>query len=154
MNDTIKRLSSVAAGAIAAFFGQYGLFFLFVALAIVIDVATGLIRAKAMGEGLSSEKAIIGFWKKTTLLAGLLFGIFLDYAAGMVFVHAGINLGGDMPFALIVCAYIIINEAISVCENLYLANPDAFPKWVAARLKVAKGHMERDEQKYKENTTK
>ena len=73
---------------------------------------------------------------------GLLFGIFLEYAASTVLLHTGVNIGIDMPFALIICAYIIINEAISIAENLYLTNPDSFPKWISKLLKVAKDKIE------------
>ena len=120
-------------GGLAAFFGQYGLFIVLVAIAVVLDVITGLVKAKATGNGLSSEKATKGFWKKISLFVGLLFGIFLDYAAATVLLHTGVNIGIDMPFALIICAYIIINEAISISENLYLTNPDSFPKWISKK---------------------
>lgn len=142
MDNTFKWLLSVIGGAAAAFFGQYGLLFGLVAVAVVLDVITGLIKVKATGEGLSSKKANRGFWRKMSLFAALFFGIFLDYAAAAVLVHAGVSLGGDTPFALIICAYIIINEAISIAENLYLTNPDSFPKWIAKRLKVAREQME------------
>ena len=138
MDNFTKWLWSVIAGAVAAFFGQYGLFIVLVAVAVVLDVITGLVKAKATGEGLSSDKATKGFWKKISLFVGLLFGIFLDYAAATVLVHAGVNMKIDMPFALIICAYIIINEAISISENLYLTNPDSMPKWIAGLLKVGK----------------
>ena len=145
MNNTLKWLISIISGGIAAFCGQYGLFIVLVAAAVVLDVVTGLVKAKATGEGLSSKKANRGFWRKMALFVALAFGIFLDYAAAAVLVHVGVNLGGELPFALIICAYIIINEAISISENLYLTNPDSFPKWIAKRLKVAKEQMERDE---------
>lgn len=144
MRNIVKGLLSIAAGAAAAFFGQYGLFFVFVAAAVVLDVVTGLIKAKATGEGLSSERAARGFWRKMALFAALAFGIFLDYAAGAVLVKAGVSFAGELPFALIVCAYIIINESISIAENLYLANPESFPKWIAKRLRVAREEMERE----------
>ena len=145
MNNTLKWLISIISGGIAAFCGQYGLFIVLVAAAVVLDVVTGLVKAKATGEGLSSEKANRGFWRKMALFVALAFGIFLDYAAAAVLVHVGVNLGGELPFALIISAYIIINEAISISENLYLTNPDSFPQWIAKRLKVAKEQMERDE---------
>ena len=145
-----KWLIAAISGATAAFFGQYGLFFVLVAVGVVLDVVTGLIKAKATGEGLSSEKAKRGFWRKMSLFAALFFGMFLDYASAAVLVHAGVSLTGDTPFALIICAYIIINEAISVAENLYLANPDSFPRWIAERLKVAKKQVERGEEDTKE----
>ena len=137
-----KWLWSIIVGGLAAFFGQYGLFIVLVAIAVVLDVITGLVKAKATGNGLSSEKATKGFWKKISLFVGLLFGIFLDYAAATVLLHTGVNIGIDMPFALIICAYIIINEAISISENLYLTNPDSFPKWISKILKVAKVKIE------------
>lgn len=137
-----KWLIATVMGAIAAFFDQYGLLFLLVSAAVVLDVITGLIKSKATGEGLSSDKANRGFWRKMSLFAALLFGMFLDYAASAVLVHVGVTITGSTPFALIVCAYIIINEAISIAENLYLANPDSFPKWIAERLKVAKEQID------------
>jgi toxin secretion/phage lysis holin len=145
MHDFYKIALSAVCGAVAAFFGQYGLFFILVAVAVVLDVLTGLVKAKATGEGLSSEKARRGFWRKIVLFIGLLFGIFLDWAAALVIAHTGISVGADMPFALIICAYIIINEAISIAENLYLTNPDSFPRWIAKRLKVAKKEIDRSQ---------
>ena len=147
MDNITKWLTSVVLGSVAAFFGQYGLFIVLVAVAVVLDVVTGLVKAKATGEGLSSDKATRGFWKKISLFIGLAFGIFLDYAVATVLLQAGVNLGLDMPFALIICAYIIINEAISISENLYLTNPDSFPRWISKMLKVAKGKIEDREDK-------
>lgn len=142
MNNTLKWLISIISGGIAAFCGQYGLFIVLVAAAVVLDVVTGLVKAKATGEGLSSKKANRGFWRKMALFVALAFGIFLDYAAAAVLVHVGVNLGGELPFALIISAYIIINEAISISENLYLTNPDSFPPQIGKWLKVAKKEIE------------
>lgn len=144
MHNCIKWSVSAICGALAAFFGQYGLFIGLVAIVVVLDVATGIIKAKATGEGLSSEKARKGFWRKITLFVALGFGIFLDYAAEKVIISTGITLSIGMPFALIVSAYIIINESISIFENLYLANPEAFPPSVGRILKVAKKKIEED----------
>ena len=142
MGNWFKWLLSVITGGLAAFFGQYGLFIALVAVAVVLDVITGLIKAKVTGEGLDSGKATKGFWKKISLFVGLAFGIFLDYAVATVLVQVGVTIGLELPFSLIICAYIIINEAISISENLYLTNPDSFPPAVGKLLKVAKGKIE------------
>lgn len=142
MDNWFKWLLSVVLGGLAAFFGQYGLFVVLVAVAVVLDVVTGLVKAKATGEGLSSEKATKGFWKKISLFVGLAFGIFLDYAVATVLLQAGLTLGVDLPFALIICCYIVLNECISIAENLYLINSDIMPKWIANLLKVAKDKIE------------
>ena len=148
-SKAVKWLLSVISGAAAAFFGQYGLSITLVAVAVALDVITGLVKAKATGEGLSSQKANRGFWRKLSLFAGLAFGIFLDFASAAVLVRVGVTLGGDvdMPFSMILCAYIIINETISIGENLYLANPDSFPKWIANILKVAREQIAREQDK-------
>ena len=118
------------------------MFIALVAVAVVLDVITGLVKVKATGEGLSSEKATKGFWKKISLFVGLSFGIFLDYAVATVLAEVGVGVIPELPFALIICAYIIINEAISISENLYLTNPDGFPPAIGKMLKVAKDKIE------------
>lgn len=147
MDNSSKWLISIICGTVATFFQQYGLFIVFVSLAIVFDCITGLIKAKTIGEGLTSQKGWKGFWKKISLLVGLFFGIFLDYAAPLLFARAGLTLGVDLPFALIICAYIVLNESISVCENLYLINPNIMPKWIIKLLKGSKSRL--DEEKGK-----
>ena len=141
-----KLSISAISGVVAAFLGQYGLFLVLVAVAVVLDVITGIVKAMATGEGLNSAKARRGFWQKIALFVALIFGIFLDFSAKYVIIKTGINLPIDMPFALIVSAYIIINESISICENLYLTNPDAFPPQIGKWLKVAKDKIEKEGQ--------
>ena len=68
MDNWFKWLWSVILGGLATFFGQYGLFIALVAVAVVLDVITGLVKVKATGEGLSSDKATKGFWKKISLM--------------------------------------------------------------------------------------
>ena len=142
MDNWFKWLWSVILGGLATFFGQYGLFIALVAVAVVLDVITGLVKVKATGEGLSSDKATKGFWKKISLFVGLSFGIFLDYAVATVLAKVGVGVVPELPFALIICAYISINEAISISENLYLTNPDGFPPAIGKMLKVAKDKIE------------
>lgn len=142
MHDFAKWSVSAICGALAAFFGQYGLLFGLVAVAVVLDVITGIVKAMATGAGLNSKKACKGFWHKIALFVALFFGIFLDFVSASVIIKTGIALSIDMPFALIVCAYIVINESISICENLYLTNPDAFPPQIGKWLKVAKKEIE------------
>lgn len=143
MHDTYKWIISAISGALAAFFGQYGLFFVIVAVAVVLDVITGLTKALFTREGLDSTKARHGFWKKISLFFALFFGIFLDFSLKNVIILIGVPFTHSLPFALIICAYIIINESISICENLYQVNPDTFPPQIAVWLKVAKTDIEK-----------
>ena len=106
MNNITKWLYSVILGSIATFFGQYGLFMILVAVAVVFDVITGLVT---------------------------------------VLLRAGVELGVDMPFALIICAYIILTESISISENLLAINPDIMPKWIIKLLRGSKDKIDKDD---------
>ena len=147
MDTRLKWLISVAGGVAATFMQQYGLFFLFVGVAIVFDCVTGLIKAAAVGEGLSSRKGWNGFRKKLALLVGLSFGIYLDYAVPLLFARGGIMLGVELPFAMIICCYIVLNESISICENLYTIDPSIMPKWIVSLLKGSKANIDDRKQK-------
>lgn len=154
MTNSTKWLISIVFGIAATFFEQYGLFFLFVCAAIVFDCVTGLIKAKVIGEGLTSKKGFKGFWKKLGLLVGLSFGIYLDYAVPLLFARAGITLGVELPFALIICCYIVLNESISICENLYAINPSIMPGWIVKLLKGGKERIDSREQGKEKDETK
>ena len=112
----------------AAFFQKYGLFIVLVAIAVVVDFVIGVIKVKATGEGLSSTRAWQGFWKKIALFVGLFFGIFIDYVMLTVLTQANITINIKLPFALIIACYIVLNESISIAENLVLINTEIMPK--------------------------
>ena len=155
MDTRIKWLVSIVTGTAATFFGQYGLFFLFVCIAIAFDCVTGLVKSKATGEPVTSAKGWRGFLRKIGLLVGLSFGIYLDYAVPLLFSKAGITLGIDLPFALIICCYIVLNESISICENLYATDPEIMPKWIVGLLKGSKNRIDsRQQGKDREDKTR
>ena len=145
--NAFKWFISVIAGFVATFFQQYGLFIGLVAGAVVFDFITGIVKAKATGEGLSSQKGWRGFWKKIALFVSLAFGIFLDFITATILASANVVLGVDTPFALIICCYIVLNECISIAENLYLIDPTMLPKFVIKLLKIAKDKTDRTDGK-------
>ena len=119
----MKILLSSVIGAVATFFSQYGLIITVVTIAIVIDCVTGLVKAKATAEGWDSKKATKGFWKKVALLVALAFGMLLDFFIPTALSQIGVTIPFNLPFALVVGCYIVLNECISICENLYKINP-------------------------------
>ena len=137
MEDIKKWIISLLIGAWATFTEQYAIILALVVCAIVFDIVTGLIKAKAKGEKISSRKGWIGFWKKISLIISFGFGIFLDCFIPYVLKVISITLPFDSPFALIIGVYIIINENISICENLNNINPTILPKWISNLLQGA-----------------
>lgn len=142
MDEKLKWALSVIAGAGATFFKQYHIMIILVVMVICFDTITGLVKAKATGQGLNSKKGTQGFFKKISLLVALFFGFFLDFALPYFLTQINIGVDFNMPFGLIICFYIVINEAISITENLYATNPSVMPKWVGKLLNKAKDEID------------
>ena len=139
--EKIKWLISTCLGLLATFTQQYGILIILVVCAIIFDVVTGVIKAKLSGT-ISSQAGTKGFFKKISLLVCLFFGFFLDYAIPYMFSRLAFELPFNTPFGLIICFYIVLNECISICENLYACNPDIMPKWIVNILLSAKQKIE------------
>ena len=144
--EKLKIVLSVMFGAIAAFCRQYYLIIVLVALVIVMDFVTGIVKSKITGEGWDSEKGTKGFFKKIALLLSLFFGIFLDWAIPVALKSGlDITIPFTTPFSLIIGFYIIFNECISICENLYKCNEKTVPKWIVNLLKIASEKLDKGE---------
>ena len=139
MNKYLLGISAVL-GAMATLAEAYVVLVILVAAAIVLDVITGLVKCFATGEKLSSEKGQKGFWKKIMLLMALLFAFFLDVSLPAIMDVVKIQTPFDksLLFGSIVGVYIILNESISICENIIKANKMALPKWLKKLFQDAK----------------
>ena len=137
-NRVIMLTASVITGLISSYFEAYGIIFLFVCLAIIFDVITGLVSSAANGIPITSGKARKGFWRKIVLLLALFLGIFMDAFLPQLLLIVDIQLKHNLPFGLIIGCYIIINELISIAENILKTNSIAMPKWIVKFLKGAK----------------
>ena len=144
MKHTLMAPAGVL-GLLATLSRQYVILIILVAVVIVLDVISGLIRCFATGEALSSEKGTKGFWKKITLLFSLAFAFFLDVAIPLFLDVVSIKLPFErsLLFGSIVAVYIILNESISICENIYKANKIALPKWLKRLLTDAKNDIDK-----------
>lgn len=132
-----KLATSVITGLVASFWGVYGPVILCVLIAICMDVVSGLVSAMASGEKISSKVGWIGFWKKMALILALAFGIFMDSFIPILLGTISLELPFTMPIGTIVGCYIVINEAISIIENINKAAPTALPKWIKKLLEGA-----------------
>ena len=139
MNRYVLGASAII-GTIATLAEAYIVLVILVAAAVCLDVITGLIRCFATGEKLSSAKGTKGFWKKIMLLAAMLFAFFLDVALPSIMEVVKIEMpfGKTLLFGSIVGVYIILNESISICENILKANKMALPKWLKKLFQDAK----------------
>lgn len=152
MNKYVLGASAIL-GTIATLAEQYVILIILVAAAIVLDVITGLVKCFAIGEKLSSDKGTRGFWKKIMLLVSLLFAFFLDVSIPTILEVVSIKLPFEksLLFGSIVGVYIILNESISICENILKANKMALPKWLKKLFQDAKKEVDEGGQKNGDN---
>ena len=103
---------------------------------MVLDYATGLADAWAAGE-LSSRTGLRGIVKKLGYLVAVGVAVVADWVIGTAAGTAGAEPGGVYVFGLLVTVWLILNECISILENLSrLGVPlPAFLKKVVERLK-------------------
>lgn len=136
-DQIIKITTSLITGLVASFWGIYGPVIICVLVAICMDVISGLVAAMASGEKISSKVGWTGFWKKMALILALAFGIFMDSFVPILLGTISLELPFTMPIGTIVGCYIVINEAISIIENINQAAPTALPKWIKKLLEGA-----------------
>lgn len=120
MNDAISmlKLTVIAAlGVIAAYFNVLLIPIVVLVFVMVTDYISGMISAKKSGE-LSSRLGIMGIAKKVGYLALVAVGMVVDYLISSALVHVGIEIQINYCFALIITIWLIVNELISILENL------------------------------------
>ena len=140
--EKVKWILATLGGLIATWCDKHGALIVLVAAAVVFDVLTGFLKCKVNGVKIESGKGTRGFFKKIALLVALAFGFFLDTFIPFMLSYLSIDLSVKMPFALVICFYIVVNECISICENLYECNPSTMPQWIVQFLGLAKERLE------------
>lgn len=126
-------------GALTALSENYGTICSICCALILLDLLTGLTKAKIQGK-LNSDTGYKGFWRKAALLAALAFGICLDL---LVEYAAAAGLGAEFPALIerLLAFYIAVNECISITENLSACGVQ-LPGFLAAALGSARDKLD------------
>lgn len=139
--EKIKYFIAACGGIVAAYFKAYIPLIVIVLTAVIFDFITGIIAAMYTGVGLNSAKARKGALKKATMFLALGFGIFLDYLIPMAASQIGFDFKTKLLFSSIIAFYICFTECVSICENIFKCNPNAFPKWIVNILSDGIKHL-------------
>ena len=86
-------------------------------IAMIIDYVTGMVSAWHKAE-LSSKKGIFGIVKKISYLGLVCVGMGVDWLIYSGLHSVGVDLGYTIFFGVLVTIWLIINELISILENL------------------------------------
>ena len=139
MIEKMKVVLSGVCGPLTALADSYGTICSICCALILLDLPTGLAKAKIQGR-LNSDTGYKGFWRKTALLAALAFGICLDL---LVEYAAAVGLGAEFPALIgrLLAFYIAVNECISITENLSACGV-RLPGFLAAALGSARDKLD------------
>jgi toxin secretion/phage lysis holin len=138
-DNIIQATVSVAIGALAAYFNILLIPVLVLFAVMVIDYCTGMASAYKNKE-IKSKTGLIGILKKLSYLVLVCVGGVVDYLIGAGLATAGIEFS-SYYFGLIVAVWLIINELISILENLSeLGTP--IPKFLVNIVRRLKNTVE------------
>ena len=118
MKENIFRATlTVLLAAAAAYFRKLLGPLIVMAIVMAADYITGIGAAWVAGK-LSSRAGIIGIVKKLGYLVAVGVAIVVDYIIQSAAIGAGADLSGFYAFGLLVTVWLILNECISILENL------------------------------------
>lgn len=115
-NETRFAIAGVMT-ALAAYFRQIGAAIAILGGVMVLDYITGLIKAY-LRHGISSRKGFEGIVKKGSYLIVVASGAICDWVLGWASGEMGVELGFPFLAALLITIWLIVNELISILENL------------------------------------
>lgn len=115
--NLLKGAITVILAGAAAYFRQLVGPLIVLAIVMIADYITGMAAAWVAGQ-LSSRAGVIGIVKKIGYLFAVGVAIVVDYIITFAAKNAGAALQGFHVFGLLVTIWLILNECISILENL------------------------------------
>lgn len=134
--NVIHGVISLIIAGVSAYFQIIAIPLIVLTAVMLVDYITGMVAAYTKAE-LSSRKGLKGIFKKIGYFCLVAVGITTDYIICSALSSIGITSEVTMVFGLIVTIWLIINELISILENLTKLEvpiPDFLVK-VISRLK-------------------
>ena len=135
--NVLKMIIATIVAGVSAYLGVLAVPIVVLIAVMIIDYASGMIKAWFTAT-LSSRVGIKGIVKKLCYLMIVCVGAVADWIISTVLIRFGIEIEMTMYIGLIVTVWLIINEMISILENLSVIGiplPDFLMK-IVTKLKV------------------
>ena len=117
MKDFFHAIFAGVIGALAAYFNVLLIPLIVLLVVMLIDYITGM-AAASYTKQLNSRVGAVGILKKAGYIALVAVGIVADYLISNALLKIGIDLKINYCFGMIITIWLIINELISILENL------------------------------------
>ena len=128
MKQTVLKTTAAVLGAgLVSYLGTLAVPMLVLLGVMLLDYITGMVKAYMTAQ-LSSRIGIKGILKKLCYMAMVAVGAGVDYLLRGALVQAGIDLHIELFCGLLVAIWLIINELISILENLAAIGVPGFPR--------------------------
>lgn len=132
-----KFVSAAAMAALTVYLKAMAIPILVLICFMVLDYITGIAAAWVNSE-LCSKTGIVGILKKLCYLVMIAVGMGADWIIGQGLGQVGINIDLSCAISMIITIWLLINELISIMENIARINGNSAPKFIGkilARLK-------------------
>ena len=115
--NAVKAAISAAVGAACAYLGELTVPVIVLSCVMIVDYCSGLAKAWVTGS-ISSRTGVVGILKKVGYLAVVATGMAVDWIVKYGITAMGAKIDIDFIFALPVIIWLVINECISILENV------------------------------------
>lgn len=115
--NIFQGIIALVIAGVSAYFQIIAIPLLVLTIVMIIDYITGMASAHIHDE-FSSKVGIIGVVKKVSYAALVCVGVCSDYLIHTVLAQLGFQMNFQLLFGLLVTVWLIINELISILENL------------------------------------
>ena len=140
MKEFVQAFFATMLGALAAYFNVLLIPLAVLVAVMLIDYVTGM-AAASYTKQLNSRIGVMGILKKAGYIALVAVGMVVDYLITSALVQIGVNIQINYCFGMIITIWLIINELISILENLGELNIP-LPKFLVDMIKTLKGKVE------------
>lgn len=115
--EAVKTACSALFAAASVYFRSLALPITVLLAAMAADYITGVLQAY-VNHTLSSKVGVIGIIKKLCYMFTVVCGIMIDYVCSSALAEIGVTRPGPCFFGTLVTVWLILNEVISILENL------------------------------------
>lgn len=116
--NKIKACLTAIGSAIMSWLGVLAVPVLLLVGSNVVDYITGILAAKYREESISSYKGIKGIVKKIGMWILVMIGAWADILIQYSIEYGGIKFEWPFVVAIVVAIWLVVNEFISILENL------------------------------------
>ena len=109
---------------------------------MALDFVTAWARAIVTGEKLQSRKCSKGIAKKVLYLVGVGVGLVLDYLLSLALLQ--VDIAASTPFGLLVAIWLILNDLVSILENIGQAGVN-MPAGISKAVKLLQNYVDKED---------